>query len=164
MNNDIAHLSPERHYTAGAANAGRYATDPRRRSDMNRLPTPADLARRQAARPAWLARYLRQQDVLGWVARFDQARGEADALRQEVLRLEGTAEGRADEEVVGDAPGDAPVPAAGDRAAGVRARLVRAEDRKREASRQLRLMGISPRAQAAVSREMRKRVQDERAV
>lgn len=191
MNNDIAHLSPERHYTAGSASAGRYATDPRRRPDMTRLPTQEDLARRKAARPAWQTRFLREQNVLGWVTQFDQARTLIEALRQEILQLEAIAdtpvadvdEKPADDEptvdvlTTGDVqatdekpadsekasatkPTDSKQTTGGERVAVLRARLVRAEDRKREASRQLRLLGISPRAQAILSQEIQERIQD----
>ena len=77
MPKDITSLCSERHYM-GSSSSGRYATDRSVRPCYERLPDPAALAQGRAARAAHHARYLREQDVVGWVLACERAKSELE--------------------------------------------------------------------------------------
>lgn len=133
MDSGVTHLSAERHYM-GSASSGRYRTDPNRRPDYNRLPDAETLERRAAAQPAWKTRYLREQHVAALVLDCQDAR---EIVDEAVCALQEAT------------PGQVPL---------AQAYLKAATDRRRELSRNLRLLGISPLEQAAILREAQARL------
>jgi hypothetical protein len=172
----LAHLSSERHYMGSAA-AGRYCTDRSVRPFMGQLPTADDLARRGACRDVWRARYLREQDVVGWVLEFADAKEALELLDARIAELEGagdeavatptseqgepgTPDAGGSEGVDGGARPEPAASGTGDDGQAMRVLMTSRADalaRKREASRQLRMFGISPKAQAAILSESRRR-------
>ena len=66
MAHEIAHLCAERHYV-GSASSGRFATDHGVRPAYDRIPGAYANARSGIEKTAWYARYLRDQDAVGWV-------------------------------------------------------------------------------------------------
>lgn len=166
MPKDITSLCSERHYM-GSSSSGRYATDRSVRPCYERLPDPAALAQGRAARAAHHARYLREQDVVGWVLACERAKSELeratgllDDLRRRIVARAGDdipAGARAGAEAPGGASGD-PSKAELEQAAELlQGHIDRTLARRREASRQLRLIGVSPQAQARVYAEVRRR-------
>lgn len=138
MARTVTPLCPERHYLGSSA-SGRFSTDRSVRPCYVHLPTPEELARFAGMRTANRTRYLREQDALGWVLACEAARRTAERLQGQLDALR---------EYGGDEA----------QAAELDARLERAVARRREASRQLRLMGVSPKAQARIFEEVRRRV------
>lgn len=156
MPKDITSLCSERHYM-GSSSSGRYATDRSVRPCYERLPDPAALAQGRAARAAHHARYLREQDVVGWVLACERAKSELERATELLDDLRR----RIDAHAGADAPGGAsgsPSKAELEQAAELlQGHIDRTLARRREASRQLRLIGVSPQAQARVYAEVRRR-------
>lgn len=128
----------------GSSASGRYATD---RSDITPFwhpPYPEVVEHLRACRTASRTRFYRNADVVWWVADCEQAKADIldcdRALEQLGFYLENS-----------ERPDRA-------RAAEVRRTLERRRevlvDRRREASRQLRLIGISPQEQALIRDEL----------
>ena len=148
MAHEIAHLCAERHYV-GSASSGRFATDRGIRPSYDRIPGAYAHARAGLAKTAWYAKYLRDQDVVGWVldhadAKLFIERGEAllEQLRSEqALACDpaswNTAQTHIDQ---------------------LEARLAEALCMRKEASRQLRLLGVSPKEQAQILAEIERRL------
>lgn len=171
MAHDVAPLSAERHYMGSAA-SGRYSTDRSVVPTYDRLPSYAQLRQRALARCAQHTRYLRQQDVVGHVLDHGEARAFLEWAAPRLADLEAALAAASAAEKTprpcgapaqGPAPlgpGVATVPAGArpeelERAvASLRARMDDALAMKREASRQLRLIGISPQAQAHILRRV----------
>lgn len=179
MAKDLATLCSERHYM-GSSSSGRYATDRSLRPSYERLPDPAVRMRGVKTRAAHHTRYLREQNVVGWVLACEQAKAELARCEKVMNNLQAllatlpapdpttaggacaAAEGTA---VPQDTAAEPPARSADgtDRAAveravaQVRARLDRALTRRKDASRQLRLIGISPKAQARIFAEVKQR-------
>lgn len=166
MAKDLATLCSERHYM-GSSSSGRYATDRSLRPSYERLPDPAVRMRGVKARAAHHTRYLREQNVVGWVLACEQAKAELaryekvmDGLQALLAALPAPDPAPADVTcaVAGEVAAAGTDRAAVERAvAQVQARLDRALARRKDASRQLRLIGISPKAQARIFAEVRQR-------
>lgn len=146
---DSANLCTERHYM-GSSSSGRYSTD---RSEPPRYwhpPYPETVAQAKAARTAWMTRFLRKADVVWWVTDHAQACediAECDAAIE-------TLAARIDSPAPDEAESPQMLATYMGLVACKREMLL---DRKREASRQLRLIGISPKEQALILRELRRR-------
>lgn len=147
-------LCAERHYMGSAA-AGRYTTDRGVGPSYERPPAPEMLAHGRACSHARLARYVREQDVLWWVADCQDAKDEL-AWGEERAELLEAARAQA------ETPAD--VARLDEALAELRARMDEALNRKREASRQLRLIGVSPKAQARLAAELRERARTAKTV
>lgn len=155
MPKDITSLCSERHYM-GSSSSGRYATDRSVRPCYERLPDPAALAQGRAARAAHHARYLREQDVVGWVLACERAKSELERATGLLDDLRRRIDAHAGAEAPGGASGD-PSKAELEQAAELlQGHIDRTLARRREASRQLRLIGVSPQAQARVYAEVRR--------
>lgn len=156
MPKDITSLCSERHYM-GSSSSGRYATDRSVRPCYERLPDPAALAQGRAARAAHHARYLREQDVVGWVLACERAKSELERATGLLDDLRRRIDAHAGAEAPGGASGN-PSKAELEQAAELlQGHIDRTLARRREASRQLRLIGVSPQAQARVYAEVRRR-------
>ena len=156
MPKDITSLCSERHYM-GSSSSGRYATDRSVRPCYERLPDPAALAQGRAARAAHHARYLREQDVVGWVLACERAKSELERATGLLDDLRRRIDAHAGAEAPGGASGN-PTKAELEQAAKLlQGHIDRTLARRREASRQLRLIGVSPQAQARVYAEVRRR-------
>lgn len=156
MPKDITSLCSERHYM-GSSSSGRYATDRSVRPCYERLPDPAALAQGRAARAAHHARYLREQDVVGWVLACERAKSELERATGLLDDLQRRIDAHAGAEAPGGASGN-PSKAELEQAAELlQGHIDRTLARRREASRQLRLIGVSPQAQARVYAEVRRR-------
>ena len=155
MPKDITSLCSERHYM-GSSSSGRYATDRSVRPCYERLPDPAALAQGRAARAAHHARYLREQDVVGWVLACERAKSELERATELLDDLRRRIDAHAGAEAPGGASGN-PTKAELEQAAKLlQGHIDRTLARRREASRQLRLIGVSPQAQARVYAEVRR--------
>lgn len=156
MPKDITSLCSERHYM-GSSSSGRYATDRSVRPCYERLPDPAALAQGRAARAAHHARYLREQDVVGWVLACERAKSELERATGLLDDLRRRIDAHAGAEAPGGASGN-PSKAELEQAAELlQGHIDRTLARRRDASRQLRLIGVSPQAQARVYAEVRRR-------
>ena len=156
MPKDITSLCSERHYM-GSSSSGRYATDRSVRPCYERLPDPAALAQGRAARAAHHARYLREQDVVGWVLACERAKSELERATGLLDDLRRRIDAHAGAETPDGASGN-PSKAELEQAAELlQGHIDRTLARRREASRQLRLIGVSPHAQARVYAEVRRR-------
>ena len=172
-------LCAERHYM-GSSSSGRYATDRGIAPSYDRLPDPELLARGTTCARARLTRYVREQDVLWWVAECQDAKDDLARDQELLARIERAASGLATGELarghaqngagptvgaVGAVDGEKTDGAARDQleqrltaaADALRAHMDQALRRRQEASRQLRLIGISPKAQARIVDELRRR-------
>jgi hypothetical protein len=168
MDISLAHLSSERHYM-GSSNAGRYCTDRSTRPFLGRLPTREELEQWGRMRGVWLAHYLREQDVIGWVLEFDDAKQELERIEESIANAnnrkpvseletdEPTLASEAQAAEDSSASGTEVTDAHDDELAELQQRRDAALSRKREASRQLRMLGISPKAQGAILREYQRR-------
>lgn len=159
MARTVTPLCPERHYLGSSA-SGRFSTDRSVRPCYVHLPTPEELARFAGMRTANRTRYLREQDALGWVLACEAARRTAERLQAQLDALPsdaGASANAACEAAVPSEPGLAGDPKTRELAR-LQARLEQAVARRKEASRQLRLMGVSPKAQARIFEEVRRRV------
>ena len=155
MPKDITSLCSERHYM-GSSSSGRYATDRSVRPCYERLPDPAALAQGRAARAAHHARYLREQDVVGWVLACERAKSELERATGLLDDLRRRIDAHAGAEAPDGASGN-PTKAELEQAAKLlQGHIDRTLARRREASRQLRLIGVSPQAQARVYAEVRR--------
>lgn len=147
MAHEIAHLCAERHYV-GSASSGRFATDRGVRPTYDRIPGAYVNARSGSARTAWYARYLRGQDVVGWV--LDHADAKAFLAQGEKVMAELVRRRDA-----------ATTPEGWDAAQKaidlLEPKLAEALALRREASRQMRLLGVSPKEQAQLLREIERR-------
>lgn len=156
MPKDITSLCSERHYM-GSSSSGRYATDRSVRPCYERLPDPAALAQGRAARAAHHARYLREQDVVGWVLACERAKSELERATELLDDLRRRIDAHAGADIPAGASGN-PSKAELEQAAELlQGHIDRTLARRREASRQLRLIGVSPQAQARVYAEVRRR-------
>lgn len=156
MPKDITSLCSERHYM-GSSSSGRYATDRSVRPCYERLPDPAALAQGRAARAAHHARYLREQNVVGWVLACERAKSELERATGLLDDLRRRIDAHAGAETPDGASGN-PSKAELEQAAELlQGHIDRTLARRREASRQLRLIGVSPQAQARVYAEVRRR-------
>ena len=156
MPKDITSLCSERHYM-GSSSSGRYATDRSVRPCYERLPDPAALAQGRAARAAHHARYLREQDVVGWVLACERAKSELERATELLDDLRRRIDAHAGAETPDGASGN-PSKAELEQAAELlQGHIDRTLARRRDASRQLRLIGVSPQAQARVYAEVRRR-------
>ncbi len=156
MPKDITSLCSERHYM-GSSSSGRYATDRSVRPCYERLPDPAALAQGRAARAAHHARYLREQDVVGWVLACERAKSELERATELLDDLRRRIDAHAGAEAP-DGASDSPSKAELEQAAELlQGHIDRTLARRRDASRQLRLIGVSPQAQARVYAEVRRR-------
>lgn len=158
MARDISSLCAERHYM-GSSSSGRYATDRNLRPSYERLPLPQDLAHGAACRTANRTRYVRKHDVLWWVAECEDAKSElkrdADLLERLSVALQ---EDPADiAELAAPAWTHQDLETA---AALLEDRRAAALARRKQASRELRLLGVSPKAQARIAAELRRRAQE----
>ncbi len=147
MAHEIAHLCAERHYV-GSASSGRFATDRGVRPTYDRIPGAYVNARSGMTRTAWYARYLRDQDVVGWVLDHADAKAflaQGETVMAELVRRR-------------DAATDPETWNAAQKAIDLlEPRLAEALNLRREASRQLRLLGVSPKEQALLLREIERR-------
>lgn len=156
MPKDITSLCSERHYM-GSSSSGRYATDRSVRPCYERLPDPAALAQGRAARAAHHARYLREQDVVGWVLACERAKSELERATELLDDLRRRIDAHAGADIPAGAS-DSPSKAELEQAAELlQGHIDRTLARRRDASRQLRLIGVSPQAQARVYAEVRRR-------
>lgn len=150
-------LCAERHYMGSAA-SGRYATDRSVGPSYERPPAPEMLAHGAACSRARLTRYVRGQDVLWWVAECQDAKDELAWGAEKAAALEALLEERADGRADRTDPEDPTDPRrVADALERLRTRMDAALARRREASRQLRLIGVSPKAQARIVAELRRR-------
>lgn len=147
MAHEIAHLCAERHYV-GSASSGRFATDRGVRPTYDRVPGAYVHARMGAVKTAWYAKYLRNQDVLGWVLDHADAKAflaQAEDVMAELVRRR-------------DAAKSPEAWNAAQKAIDLlEPQLSEALSIKQEASRQLRLLGVSPKDQARLLHEIRLR-------
>ena len=93
MAHEIAHLCAERHYV-GSASSGRFATDRGVRPAYDRIPGAYANARSGIEKTAWYARYLRDQDVVGWVLDHADAKAfldKGEKVMAELARRRATA-------------------------------------------------------------------------
>lgn len=155
MAHGIAALSSERHYM-GSFTSGAYATNRDLRPDYDTRPSEETRARWQANELANRTRYLREQDVLGLVIDCHEAKEELALIDAKLSGLQETA-GQKDA-------------LQGDEAASVReaitlleARHVEALAVRRALSSQLRSLGISPKEEAEIWRELTRREAEEAA-
>ena len=130
----------------GSSSGGRFSTDRSDRRVVWHPPYPEVLKQSRAARTARMTRYLRGQDALWWVADCEQAKSDIAACDRITHALGMRAADPACAEPERN------------RVDAVLARLERARailvERKREASHQLRLIGISPLEQAQIRDEL----------
>jgi hypothetical protein len=152
MARHVTSLCSERHYM-GSSSSGRFSTDRDRRPDYEALPDYPTLMRRKQARAALRTRYLREQDVLGHTLDHYEAKrflawGEARATLLDSAREAAVQAGEARKAALAQAA-----------ATQLRAQLDEARDLQREASRQLRLIGVSPKAQACILNEALRRLE-----
>ncbi len=147
MAHEIAHLCAERHYV-GSASSGRFATDRGVRPTYDRVPGTYVHARMGVVKTAWYAKYLRDQDVLGWVLDHADAKAflaQAEDVMAELVRRR-------------DAAKSPEAWNAAQKAIDLlEPQLSEALSIKQEASRQLRLLGVSPKDQARLLHEIRLR-------
>lgn len=147
MAHEIAHLCAERHYV-GSASSGRFATDRGVRPAYDRIPGAYANARSGIEKTAWYARYLRDQDAVGWVLDHADAKAfldKGEKVMAELARRRATA---ATPEVWHAAQKAIDL---------LEPRLAEALALRKEASRQLRLLGVSPKEQAQILREIERR-------
>lgn len=149
MPKDITSLCSERHYM-GSSSSGRYATDRSVRPCYERLPDPAALAQGRACRAAHHARYLRGQNVVGWVLACERAKLELEHATGLLADLRERIEALAESAGTEDGPSKGELERAEELLQG---HVDRTLARRREASRQLRLIGVSPREQARIYAE-----------
>ena len=149
MAHEIAHLCAERHFV-GSASSGRFSTDRGVRPSYDRIPGAYAQARSGTEKTAWYARYLRDQGVLGWV--LDHADAKAFLERGEAVRAELVRR----REAAGTAEAWDLAQQALDQ---LEVQLAEALAVRREASRQLRLLGVSPKEQAQILAELGRRAQ-----
>ena len=147
MAHEIAHLCAERQYV-GSASSGRFATDRGVRPTYDRVPGAYVHARMGVVKTAWYAKYLRDQDVLGWVLDHADAKAflaQGENVMAELVRRR-------------DAAKSSEAWNAAQKAIDLlEPQLSEALSIKQEASRQLRLLGVSPKDQARLLHEIRLR-------
>lgn len=148
MAHEIAHLCAERHYV-GSASSGRFSTDRGVAPSYDRIPGAYAHARAGIVKTAWYARYLRNQDVVGWV--LDHADAKAFIERAQVA-LEHL---HAQQELAGNAAAWNDIQKRIDL---LEQRSAEALCMRKEASRQLRLLGVSPKDQARILAEIEQRL------
>lgn len=149
-------LCSERHYMGSASN-GRFTTDRDVRPDYDRRPSASQLRHRAACRPAWHARYLREQNVVALAVDCRAAKDElaaGEARMAELAAAIGVARASDDE-----------------------VRLARLEsarewlatqldatlEHRRWLSHQLRVLGISPKEETLIAEEALRRMATARA-
>jgi|GEM_PF-2830408 len=155
MGRDISSLCAERHYM-GSSSSGRYATDRNVRPSYDRLPTPQELERALACRIANRTRYVREYDALWWVAECEDAKAELAAGAGLLDRLRVALD--EDPADLADETGPAWTHADFEAAAELlEERQAATLLRRKQASRELRLLGVSPKAQARIAAELRLR-------
>ena len=157
MAHEIASLCAERHYMGSSA-SGRYATDRNLRPSYERLLTPYERAHFSACRTANRTRYVREHDVLWWVAECEDAKAELEWCAGLLGRLE-TALAKDPQDLAeetGPAWTHADLEVARDLLQDLQAATL---GRRKQASRELRLLGISPLAQAHIAAKLRARSQ-----
>lgn len=147
MAHEIAHLCAERHYV-GSASSGRFATDRGVRPTYDRIPGAYANARSGIEKTAWYARYLRDQDVVGWVLDHADAKAFLDQGEKIMAELARRREAAATPEAWNAAQKAIDL---------LEPRLAEALALRKEASRQLRLLGVSPKEQAQLLREIERR-------
>lgn len=143
----VGHISSERHYM-GATSNGRYSTRGTRHPDYTHVRTADEARRLRACAPAWKARLYRDARVVGMVIDCADAKREVCALAEQLDELRERRRRACGDEAV--------------RLTAAIARVTRAYDDalayRRESSRQLRLVDVSPRDEAAILREARARL------
>ena len=144
MAHGIAALSSERHYM-GSFTSGAYATNRDLRPDYDTRPSEETRARWQANELANRTRYLREQDVLGLVIDCHEAKEELALIDAKLSGLQETA-GQKDA-------------LQGNEAASVREAIAV----RQALSSQLRSLGISPKEEAEIWRELTRREAEEAA-
>lgn len=148
MAHEIAHLCSERHYV-GSASSGRFSTDRDIRPSYDRIPGAYAHARAGLVKTAWYAKYLRDHDVVGWV--LDHADAKLFLERGEVALQQL----RAEQALASDAASWNDLQKQIDE---LEQRLAETLALRKEASRQLRLLGISPKEQARLLAEIERRL------
>lgn len=153
MARNIHTLCSERHYMGSAA-SGRFATErPNTPPRYDRRPDAKQRFQNLVCRKAYQARYLREQNAVQLCLTCHEAKEQirAGQLRQELLEAALAQAG-----AVGDAQRVSQLEEA-------RTQLAEFLDdtlqRRRRASQQLRALGVSPRQEAAIVAEARKRAE-----
>lgn len=153
MARNIHTLCSERHYMGSAA-SGRFATErPSTPPRHDRRPDAEQRLQNLVCRKAYQARYLREQNAVQLCLTCHEAKEQirAGQLRQELLESALAQAG-----AVGDARRVSQLEEA-------RTQLAEFLDdtlqRRRRASQQLRALGVSPRQEAAIVAEARKRAE-----
>lgn len=157
MAHEVSSLCAERHYM-GSSSSGRYATDRNVRPSYDRLPTAEQLAHFAACKTANQTRYLRKHDALWWVAECEDAKTELEYGTGLLERLNAA---------LNEDPADLAEETSGawtheDLQAAVELleeRLAATLIHRKRASRELRLLGVSPLAQAGIAAKLRDRAQ-----
>ena len=149
MAHGIAALSSERHYM-GSFTSGAYATNRDQRPDYDTRPSEETRARWQANELANRTRYLREQDVLGLVIDCHEAKEELALIDSKLSSLQEAV--KQSEALQGSA--ETPVREA---ITLLEARHAEALAARQALSSQLRSLGISPKEEAEIWRELTRR-------
>lgn len=147
MAHEIAHLCSERHYV-GSSSSGRFATNRNARPAYDCIPGAYAFARSGATKTAWYARYLREQGAIGWVLDHADATSFLERGQQALDSLTKRRDAASDTESHDAAQKSIDL---------LEARMAEATAVRKEASRQLRLLGVSPKEQAQILAETRRR-------
>lgn len=153
MAHGIAALSSERHYM-GSFTSGAYATNRDLRPDYDTRPSEETRARWQANELANRTRYLREQDVLGLVIDCHEAKEELALIDAKLSGLQETAGQK-------DAPQGSEAASVLEAITLLEARHVEALAVRQALSSQLRSLGISPKEEAEIWRELTRREAEE---
>ena len=157
MAHEIAALCAERHYMGSSA-SGRYATDRNMHPSYERLLTLQERAHFTACRTANRTRYVREHDVLWWVVECEDAKAELARCTGLLERL-GTALAEDPQDLAeetGAAWTRADLEAARELLQDLQAATLA---RRKQASHELRMLGISPLAQTRIAAKLRARSQ-----
>ena len=157
MAHEMASLCAERHYM-GSSSSGRYATDRNARPSYDRLLSAEERAGLAACRTANRTRYVREHDVLWWVVECEDAKAELAGIEALLERVR---------VALGEDPGDLAEETAGawtcgDFEAAVELLVERQAatlDRRKQASHELRMLGVSPKAAARIVARVRERAE-----
>ena len=155
MAHEIASLCAERHYMGSSA-SGRYATDRNLLPSYERLLTAQERAHFTACRTANRTRYVREHDVLWWVVECEDAKAELEWCAGLLGRIEpALAEDPQDlAEETEAAWTHADLEAARELLQDLQAATLA---RRKQASHELRMLGVSPLAQARIAAKIRTR-------
>ena len=151
----------------GSTSNGRFSTDRSVRPDYDRRPDAQTRQRWSAAHDAQLTRYLRNQNVVGLVLSCQDARDDLAAATARLAEVQAALE-TARVEISADKSSAVPSAAREASLASRIARLAEAQTwlqaradealaDRRSASQRLRLIGISPKQEALIRAEIRRR-------